>query len=270
VQNLSEMHPEHRYVFTDVAELDITNADAVRAAVERDCIDCIINCAAYTAVDKAESNEEKALLLNATAPGYLAEAIERKGGVMIHVSTDYVFDGTGCIPYREDMATNPKSAYGRTKLAGEQAVAKACKQGVILRTAWLYSPYGGNFVKTMLRLGREKKELNVVFDQVGTPTYARDLAGAIFSILSQKIQPGIYHYTNEGVTSWYDFTKTIHQMAGITTCHVGPIRSECYPVPAERPHFSVLDKTKIKDTYHIEIPYWTDSLKDCINFLEKN
>lgn len=268
VQNLSEMHPEHRYIFTDVAELDITNEDAIKTAIEKENIECIINCAAYTAVDKAETDEEKALLLNATAPGYLAKAIDHKGGIMIHVSTDYVFDGTGYIPYREDMQPNPKTAYGRTKLAGEQAVTKGCKRSVILRTAWLYSPYGGNFVKTMLRLGREKSQLNVVFDQIGTPTYARDLASAIFAILSQDIKPGIYHFTNEGVTSWYDFTKVIHEMAGITTCNVSPILSENYPVPAVRPHFSVLDKAKIKETYHIDIPYWTKSLKDCIAQLE--
>ena len=269
VQNLSEMHPEHRYVFTDVAELNITNDEAVKAIVDKENIDCIINCAAYTAVDKAESDETFAYKLNATAPGYLAAAVQRNGGIMIHISTDYVFNGKGYLPYREDMQPNPQSAYGRTKLAGEKAVTENCERSVILRTAWLYSPYGRNFVKTMLRLGREREKLNVVVDQIGTPTYARDLAKAIFAILSQEIVSGIYHFTNEGVTSWYDFTKTIHELAGIGTCKVSPISTEEYPTPATRPHYSVLDKSKIKKAYNIEIPYWTESLKDCIAILEK-
>ena len=227
-----------------------------------------INCAAFTAVDKAESNPEKARLLNAVAPGMLARAINKNGGEMIHISTDYVFSGERWQPYTEDCSTNPQSVYGITKLEGEHRVAEYCKKSVIIRTAWLYSSYGNNFVKTMLRLGKEKESLNVVFDQVGTPTYARDLAKAILAIASSTEKKyGTFHFSNEGVTSWYDFTKAIHRIAGISTCQVNPIRSKDYPTPATRPSFSVLDKTAIKQAYDIEIPYWEDSLKECITLL---
>ena len=185
-------------------------------------IDCIVNCAAYTAVDKAESDEAFCDLLNHTAPGYLAKAVHERGGCMIQVSTDYVFDGTAHIPYREEEPTCPATAYGRTKLAGEEAVMRNCPESVVIRTAWLYSTFGNNFVKTMLRLGREKESLGVIFDQIGTPTYARDLAVAIFAVLTQDFVPGIYHFSNEGAISWYDFTKAIHRIAGITTCKVRP------------------------------------------------
>ena len=237
--------------------------------MEREAVDCVINCAAYTAVDRAEGDEAKAQLLNATAPGFLARAVAQRGGAMIHISTDYVFDGTAHTPYTEDRPVCPVSAYGRTKLAGERAVVAACPRSAILRTAWLYSPYGNNFVKTMMRLGCERDELGVIFDQIGTPTYAADLAKAVFAILEQDMVPGIYHYSNEGVTSWYDFALAIHRLAGIVTCYVRPLRTAEYPTPAVRPAYAVLDKTKIKNTYHIHIPHWYDSLRECIEILQK-
>ena len=269
MQLLSAKNPQFNYFFTDVNELDITDEQAVKAFIREHDIDCVVNCAAYTAVDKAEADEARADLLNHVAPGYLAQAVREQGGCMVQVSTDYVFDGTAHRPYREDASTCPASAYGRTKLAGEEAVLAACPEAAVIRTAWLYSTFGGNFVKTMLRLGREKDSLGVIFDQIGTPTYARDLAAAIFAILKQGIVPGIYHFSNEGVISWYDFTKAIHRIAGITNCKVRPLHTEEYPTPAARPHYSVLDKTKIKETYHIEIPYWEDSLEECIRQLEQ-
>ena len=267
MQLLEKLHPEHTYFNTDVAELDITNREAIEQFVGDNAIDGIVNCAAYTAVDKAEENQEFCHLLNADAPGFLAEAIEKSGGWMIQVSTDYVFDGTNHKPYVETDPVCPNSTYGRTKLAGEQAVLNNCKKSMIIRTAWLYSTFGNNFVKTMIRLGREKAELGVIFDQIGTPTYAHDLAVAIFAAISNGIVSGIYHFSNEGVISWYDFTKAIHRIAGISTCHVRPLHTEEYPTPAARPHYSVLDKTKIKQTYNIEIPYWEESLEVCVNKL---
>jgi dTDP-4-dehydrorhamnose reductase len=264
MQLLEKQHPEYTYFNTDVQELDITDQDAIERFVEENRIDGIVNCAAYTAVDKAEDNEELCQLLNAEAPAYLAYAIGRRGGWMIQISTDYVFDGTNHTPYVETDDTCPNSVYGRTKLVGEFNVQKLCERSMIIRTAWLYSTFGNNFVKTMLRLGREKKVLGLIFDQIGTPTYARDLAVAIFAAIGQGVEPGIYHFSNEGVISWYDFTKAIHRIAGITTCHVRPLHTAEYPTPAARPHYSVLDKTKIKQTYGIEIPYWEESLKECI------
>ena len=255
---------QYNYFFTDVAELDITNRDAVMEFVKNNEIDCIVNCAAYTAVDKAEENEELANLLNNIAPGYLAEAVETRGGALVQISTDYVFDGTAHIPYRETEPTCPNSVYGRTKLAGEQNAQAHCKNTVIIRTAWLYSTFGNNFVKTMIRLGKEKEQLGVIFDQIGTPTYAGDLADAIMTVINKGIVPGVYHFSNEGTISWYDFTKAIHRIAGINTCKVNPLHTEEYPTPAARPHYSVLDKTKIKQTYGIEVPYWEDSLAECI------
>ena len=266
---------QHRYYFTDIVipensiaqKLDITNEQEVDTFVEKNEIDCIVNCAAYTAVDKAESNEELCDLLNNIAPGYLAKAVGKRGGSIVQISTDYVFDGTSYKPVTEEQPTCPNSVYGRTKLAGEERVKANCKNHLIIRTAWLYSTFGNNFVKTMIRLGQEKAELGVIFDQVGTPTYARDLATAIFTAINQGIVPGIYHFSNEGVISWYDFTKAIHRIAGITTCHVKPLHTMEYPTPAARPHYSVLDKTKIKNTYGIEVPYWEDSLRECISKL---
>ena len=269
IRLLQEEHRAHRWFNTDVAELDITDREAVSSFVEENGIDGIINCAAFTAVDKAESSEELCRLLNSTAPGYLAEAMGKRGGWIVQVSTDYVFDGTAHTPYTEDMPTSPNSVYGRTKLEGEQAVAAACSRSMIIRTAWLYSRFGGNFVKTMMRLGREKQELGVIFDQVGTPTYARDLAVAIMTAVEKGIVPGIYHFSNEGVTSWYDFTKAIHRLAGIASCHVRPLHTEEYPTPAARPAYSVLDKTKIKKTLGIEIPHWEESLAECMAELKE-
>lgn len=264
MQLLEGSHPQHSYFNTDVAELDITNQEAIETFVEEHHIDGIVNCAAYTAVDKAEDNEELCTKLNAEAPAYLAAAIGKRGGWMIQISTDYVFDGTQHTPYTEEADTCPNSVYGKTKLVGELNVQKFCAQSMIIRTAWLYSTFGNNFVKTMIRLGKEKPELGVIFDQIGTPTYARDLAVAIFAAIEQGIVPGVYHFSNEGVISWYDFTKAIHRIAGITTCHVRPLHTSEYPTPAKRPHYSVLDKTKIKQTYNIEVPYWEASLAECI------
>ena len=265
---LSAENPEYAYFFTDVAELDICNEQAILDFVKANQINVIVNCAAYTAVDKAEENVELCTRLNADAVGYLAKAAETHGAEFIQVSTDYVFDGTSHIPYQETEATCPNSVYGHTKLAGEQNALTLCSRSMVIRTAWLYSTFGNNFVKTMIRLGKERENLGVIFDQVGTPTYARDLARAIFTAIRQGVVPGIYHFSNEGVCSWYDFTKAIHRLAGITTCHVKPLHTEEYPTPAKRPHYSVLDKTKIKNTYHIEIPYWMDSLQSCIVELE--
>lgn len=268
LQSLAPAHDETcRFFFTDVAELDITDRQAVYSFVEQNRISVIVNCAAFTAVDKAESEPERCNLLNHIAPGYLAEAIASVGGTMIQISTDYVFDGTSCKPYKEEDITNPQTVYGRTKLAGEESVIRTCAGSMVIRTAWLYSTYGNNFVKTMLRLGKERDKLGVVADQIGTPTYARDLAKAILTVIEKGIKPGVYHFTNEGTCSWYDFTKAIHRMEGIEDCEVSPIHTEDYPVPAKRPHYSVLDKTKIKQTYELDIRWWEDALKDCLKNL---
>ena len=269
IQLLEKSNSGHIFFNTDVTELDITDEDAINKFVEKNNIDGIINCAAYTAVDKAESNEPLCHKLNATAPGYLAAAMGQRGGWMVQVSTDYVFDGTNHTPYTETDPTCPDSVYGRTKLCGERLVQQHCANAMIVRTAWLYSTFGNNFVKTMIRLGKEKTELGVIFDQIGTPTYARDLAVAIMTAVNKGIVPGIYHFSNEGVISWYDFTKAIHRIAGINGCEVRPIHTTEYPTPAKRPHYSVLDKTKIKDTYNIKVPYWEESLAECISQLDK-
>lgn len=267
MQLLESQYPQYQWYNTDVQELDISNQQAIEQFVAAHEIDGIVNCAGYTAVDKAEENEELCAMLNQHAPAYLAAAVEKRGGWMVHISTDYVFDGTHHTPYVETDEPCPNSVYGRTKLAGEQEVMQHCKRSVIIRTAWLYSTFGNNFVKTMIRLGKERPELGVIFDQIGTPTYAGDLAKAIMAVVEKGIMPGIYHFSNEGVISWYDFTKAIHRLAGITTCHVRPLHTAEYPTPANRPHYSVLDKTKIKTVYGIEIPYWEESLKDCIDKL---
>ena len=261
---LSAEYPEYSYFFTDVEELNICNEQAVMDYVEDHQIHVIVNCAAYTAVDKAEEDVELCTKLNADAVGYLAKAAEAFGAEFIQISTDYVFDGTAHIPYQETEPTCPNSVYGSTKLAGEQNALTLCTCSMVIRTAWLYSTFGNNFVKTMIRLGRERDSLGVIFDQVGTPTYARDLARAIFAAIRQGVTPGIYHFSNEGVCSWYDFTKAIHRLAGITTCQVKPLHTSEYPTKAKRPHYSVLDKSKIKEVYHVEIPYWEASLKECI------
>ena len=267
IRVLSAEYPEYSYFFTDVEELNICNEQAVMDYVEDHQIHVIVNCAAYTAVDKAEEDVELCTKLNADAVGYLAKAAEANGAEFIQISTDYVFDGTAHIPYQETEPTCPNSVYGSTKLAGEQNALTLCTRSMVIRTAWLYSTFGNNFVKTMIRLGRERDSLGVIFDQVGTPTYARDLARAIFAAIRQGVVPGIYHFSNEGVCSWYDFTKAIHRLAGITTCQVKPLHTLEYPTKAKRPHYSVLDKTKIKEVYHVEIPYWEESLKECISKL---
>ena len=261
---LSAQHPRHNYFFTDVAELDITNRQAVSSFVTENAIDLIVNCAAYTNVDKAEEDEATALKINADALAVLGS----QGIRVIHISTDYVFSGDEHVPCREADPVAPRTAYGRTKLEGEKRLLAVCPEAVILRTAWLYSSFGNNFVKTMIRLGQEKESLGVVFDQIGTPTYAADLAQAIFTVIESPVwRPGIYHFTNEGVCSWYDFTLAIHELAGITNCRVRPILSEEYQYRTPRPHYSVLDKSKFKKTFGAEIPHWMDGLKRCMEKL---
>ncbi len=267
MQVLARENLQHTYFFTDVQELDICDEQAVYAYVSEHKIDIIVNCAAYTAVDKAEDNVELCDKLNNIAPGYLARAAQANGAAMIQVSTDYVFDGTAHIPYTEEEPTCPASVYGSTKLAGEQNVMDHCEKAMVIRTAWLYSIYGNNFVKTMIRLGQERDSLGVIFDQIGTPTYANDLAQTIFAAINKGVVRGIYHFSDEGVCSWYDFTIAIHRLAGIASCKVKPLHTADYPAKAPRPHYSVLDKTKIKDTFGIEIPHWEESLKRCINQL---
>ena len=262
-----------QYIFTDVAELDITDATAVEKMVTDNKVEVIINCAAYTNVDKAEDDYDLAELLNATAVKNLATAIKRNDGTLIHISTDYVFGGTkNNTPCGEDEPANPTGVYGVTKLHGEQAIEDVGCKHLIIRTAWLYSEFGKNFVKTMLNLTATKPSLNVVFDQVGSPTYAYDLAQAIFTIVENRKyegKDGIYHYSNEGVCSWYDFTKMIAEYAGHTACDIQPCHSNEFPSKVVRPSYSVLDKTKIKNTFGIRIPYWTDSLKRCLAELAK-
>lgn len=265
---LSKENNGHTYFFTDVDTLDICDEQAIRVYVNNHQIDVIVNCAAYTAVDKAEENKELCNKLNNIAPGYLAKAVQDRGGQMIQVSTDYVFDGTNHIPYKEFEKTCPTSVYGSTKLAGEESVMTNCKDVAVIRTAWLYSAFGNNFVKTMIRLGKEKEALGVIFDQIGTPTYANDLARAIYTVINKGVVRGVYHFSNEGACSWYDFTKAIHRLSGITTCKVNPLHTEDYPTATARPHYSVLDKTKIKETFGIDIPQWEESLERCIALLK--
>lgn len=268
---LKSEHFQHRYYFTDVEELDITNLNAIQTFVSENKIQAIVNCAAYTNVDKAESDKVMADLLNHEAVGYLAQSMAAVGGLLVHVSTDYVFGGSIYnTPLQENCQTNPTSVYGLTKLAGEQSVVASGCRYIILRTAWLYSEFGKNFCKTMLNLTATKPTLSVVFDQVGTPTYAGDLAYAICSILEQgldKGNEGIYHYGNEGVCSWFDFTKEIARQAHQLSCDIQPCHSSEYPSPVIRPSYSVLDKTKFKNTFHLTIPYWTDSLAVCLKGL---
>lgn len=256
------------YIFTDVAELDITDAEAVNALVDSTGADMIINCAAYTNVDRAEDDPERAELLNATAPVILAEAMKRVGGTLIHISTDYVFGGTPAkTPLTETEPSAPTGVYGHTKLHGEQAVLNSGAKALIFRTAWLYSEYGKNFVKTMLDLTATRPELKVVFDQAGTPTYAGDLADCIFQVVENRQfagNEGVYHFSNEGVCSWYDFAKMIAEYSGHTDCDIQPCRSEEFPSKVKRPAYSVLDKAKVKQTFGVKIPYWTDSLKKLI------
>ena len=274
VRILSANYPEYNFLFTDVDSLDITDKNELIDFVTGNDIRYIINCAAYTAVDKAEDDAELCEKINATAVKNLGLAAAEAGAGIIHVSTDYVFDGSSCRPYTEDKPTKPCSVYGKTKLKGEKNLLKACPNAIIIRTAWLYSPFGNNFVKTMIKLGSERESLNVIFDQVGTPTYALDLADAILKAMDQTIDTdhekgGVYHFSNEGVCSWYDFTIKIHEIAGIKTCKVNPIETKDYPTKAARPHYSVLNKSKIKQTFNISIPHWEASLKDCIKELSE-
>ena len=266
MRRLGAVSPNN-YIFTDVAELDITNADAVMYVAKNYAIDVIVNCAAYTNVDKAESDEATAEMINATAVANLAAAMKEVGGTLFHVSTDYVFGSEGNTPRTEDMPLNPLGVYGRTKLHGEQAIIDSGCKALIFRTAWLYSEFGNNFLKTMMRLTAEKEQLNVVFDQVGTPTYAGDLALAIFSIIEAGVyegNEGIYHFSNEGVCSWYDFAVEIAAVAGNAGCRINPCHSSEFPSPVTRPPYSVLDKTKIKATFDIDIPHWRESMEYCI------
>lgn len=272
-RNSKKVEDLFNFIFTDIKELDITSSANVDSFVKENNIHYIINCAAYTAVDKAEDEDQIDLcyLINYEALKNLGNAAHKHGAKVIHVSTDYVFDGTKTSPYVETDATSANSVYGKSKVKGELALLNACPQSIIIRTAWLYSIYGNNFVKTMMKLGAERDSLNVVADQTGTPTNARDLAIAILNIAayseSDKFEAGIYHYSNEGITTWYDFTIAIHQATDITTCKVSPITTEQYPTKAKRPKYSVLDKSKIKNTFSISIPKWEDSLNECVKEL---
>lgn len=266
MRNILERKMPGLTTYTDIAELDLTDDNAVEKFVSAGEFTHIINCAAYTAVDKAESDQTTCYQINYDAVRNLATAASKSGAKVIHISTDYVFDGTAHRPYRESDKVNPMSHYGTSKRKGEMVLLSLCPEAIIIRTAWLYSPYGNNFVKTMMRLGKERDELRVVCDQIGTPTYACDLAEAIVAILqSRQWVPGIYHFSDEGACSWYDFTKSIHRICGITTCRVLPIATEDYPTAATRPPYSILDKTLIKKTYDIDIPHWEESLERCIN-----
>jgi len=269
IRLLAENYPDFNFIYTDIDELDITDPLKVDAFFIANRPQVIINCAAYTSVDKAESDETTARLINATAVENLAKSATSIGALIVHISTDYVFDGKSYIPRNESDKTNPQSVYGRTKLAGEDAVRQYATKGIILRTSWLYSAFGNNFVKTMIKYGKERSELNVVFDQVGTPTYAKDLAKVILDIIPSALQhtgTDLYHYSNEGVASWYDFARIVIAFSGIK-CEINPILTKDYPLPAPRPYFSVLNKAKIKEMYKIKIPYWSDSVKDCIQRL---
>lgn len=267
---LSNKYPDLDFIYTDIEELNLTDEEAVNTFFSQELFDICINCAAYNAVDKAEDEPQIAMLINATTVKYLAKACTKKKIPLIHISTDYVFDGKNNKPYSETDSTSPDSRYGISKLAGEKAVHDFAQSALIIRTSWLYSPFGNNFVKTMLRLGREREELAVVFDQIGTPTYAGDLARAILNILSEdKIISGVslYHYSNEGAISWYDFAQAIFRESSLH-CRVKAIGSKEFPVKASRPFYSVLDKTKFKNDFQIEIPYWLDSLTLVINQLK--
>ena len=269
IRKSSNSFPDLSFVFTDLNELDITNPAAVEAILAKEKPQWLINCAAYTAVDKAETEEETAWLINAVAPAILAEKSRAIGCRFVHISTDYVFDGKNYLPYVEEDEVCPTSVYGHTKLEGELISVTNNPETLVIRTSWLYSSFGNNFVKSMIRLGKERDQLSVIFDQIGTPTYAGDLAMAILEII-QKTEsgvyafvPGTYHYSNEGVCSWYDFALAIHQMYGIS-CQVAAIESKDYPSPVARPPYSVLNKSKIKNIFGIVIPYWRTSLEKCI------
>ena len=262
-------YPEWKFVFTDVDSLDITDGNAIQKCFSEHNFDFVINCAAYTAVDKAETDSETAAKVNSLAPELLGFYSNLAGAKLIQVSTDYVFAGDANQPYSENYEVKPQGVYGQTKLDGELNCLRENPQTAIVRTSWLYSTFGNNFVKTMLRLGKERGELGVVFDQIGTPTYAADLADAILKMVAaEKFVPGVYHYSNEGVASWYDFALAIFELSSVK-CKVNPVLSDQFPTPAKRPHFSVLNKSNIRNTFNVEIPYWKDSLKVCLDRLEK-
>jgi len=268
IKRIAPLYKDLNFVFTDVDTLDITDEGALDKFVESQNIKYIINCAAYTAVDKAEDESELCYKINRDAVRNIAVVAKKHSAKVIHISTDYVFDGTKKTPYVETDPVSPKSVYGKSKMEGEQALTATCRDSIIIRTAWLYSIYGNNFVKTMIKLGKERDSLNVVADQTGTPTNAADLAKSIIKIIeADKFTPGIYHFSNMGITTWYEFTVEIHRIAGITTCKVNPITTAEYPTKASRPQYSVLDKTKIINTFALTIPQWEDSLKICIKEL---
>ena len=272
IRELTKNDGTNVYFYTDVSELDITDKSAVNKFIENHQIDIVVNCAAYTQVDKAEEEEKTAFLINATAPGNLAEACKKYDATLFHISTDYVFDGSNNVPYIETESTSPLGVYGRSKLEGEEFIQQSGCNYLIIRTSWLYSSFGNNFVKTIARLSSEKDELKVVFDQIGTPTYARDLATVIFAIIQNdqfKDRKGVYHYSNEGVCSWYDFAKAINDLFG-NNCNIIPCHSDEFPAKVPRPHYSVLDKTNIKNDFRIEIGYWKDSLCKCVELLKQN
>lgn len=272
IKTLAASYPQYTFTFTDRATLDLSNLCKMENFFEGKAYDAIINCAAYTAVDKAESETELADAINHRFVSMLSKIAKRDHSRLIHISTDYVFDGKGYRPYIETDPTDPQGIYGRTKRDGENAILSSSpKNTIIVRTSWVYSEFGNNFVKTMLRLGRERDSLGVIFDQIGTPTYARDLAKTILNILPdiQNETPQIYHYSNEGSASWYDFAKAIFELSGIE-CSVNPITTEQYPTPAKRPHYSLLNKSKMKNDFGIQIPYWRDSLKECLQKLGAN
>jgi dTDP-4-dehydrorhamnose reductase len=269
MQVAAKLYTATNFIYTDIDELDICNKSDVAAFIKENKVDVVVNCAAYTAVDKAEDDLELCYKINAEAVRNIGEVANDNNLKVIHISTDYVFDGTNYLPYNENQAVCPATVYGKSKLAGEQALSETCPNSIIIRTSWLYSSFGNNFVKTMMKLGIERDSLNVIFDQIGTPTNAADLAETILKIIQKEIfVPGIYHFSNEGVCSWYDFTKSIHRIAGIE-CDVRPIETKDYPARTPRPQYSVLNKAKIKETYGIKIPHWEESLVKCIEILNK-
>lgn len=273
LKSLASQYPQYQFTFTGRDELDLSCSESIATYFEQNTFDIIVNCAAYTAVDKAEEQQELAEAINHLAVKQLAEICKKNHSVLLHISTDYVFDGTNHKPYVENDTINPQNVYGASKLKGEQAILTEACDAIIIRTSWVYSEYGHNFVKTMLKLGGDRDQLNVIFDQMGSPTYASDLAETILMVISSLNQKGfqqgdnIYHYSNEGVCSWYDFAKAIFEISN-TSCAVLPIETKDYPTPAKRPHYSVLNKAKIKQQFQLNIPYWKDSLQVCLNKLQ--
>lgn len=265
---LSSLLENHQFIFVGQNDLDITDADAVNNFFSKEKYTAVINCAAYTAVDKAETEKEIAFKVNANGAGNLAVACKQVNAKFIHFSTDFIFDGTNSVPYKEEDKSNPLSVYGESKLTGEEQVLLNNPDTILIRASWVYSSFGNNFVKTILKLCKERESLNVIYDQTGTPTYARDLAAAVLKIVqSKEWKPGIYNYSNEGVASWYDFAVAIRDIAGLRT-KILPIETSQYPTPAERPKYSVLNKKKIKETFGLEIPYWRESLEKCISLIK--